>query len=488
MFLTTEAKEGGGGLASTPLMAVYRHQWLNMAAGSPGFTGDTYQTARGEMKVVAASSFATEMTFNGVLPSLPDLGSYDTMTLRGYISDIYDPSHNYHVGSPDPNSTGRETYWEGKNLARIAMLVDIADQQGMVVERDSFLTFLKTTLADWFDGAYPHVFYYDDVWTVWQGYPSGFGADSQINDHHFHWGYFIMAAATVARYDVAWAANYEGMVEMLIRDAANWDRSDNRFPYLRHFDVYAGHSWAAGHQAFGAGNNQESSSESMNFATAVILWGTTMGNSVLRDVGVYLYTTEVQAIEQYWFDVDEQVFPAEFGYEAAGIVWGHGTAHAVWWEPSPEEIHGINFLPLTGGSLYLGRRPDYIQRNIAAVSAAPGSKGLWQDIMWAYQAMADPAAAIALFNANPNYVANGSQESGETKAHTYHWLYNWQALGQLETAVTADVPTYAVFNNNGSVTCVAYNGSSNSVMVTFSNGTMLVVPGRTMAATGLGGC
>ncbi len=260
----------------------------------------------------------------------------------------------------------------------------------MITQRDSFLIYLKATLADWFDGQAPYLFYMDTNWDVLQGYPSGFGADSQINDHHFHWGYFIMAAATVAQYDPAWAANYEGSVELLARDAANWDRTDTRFPYLRHFDPYAGHSWAAGHQAFGAGNNQESSSEAMNFAAGMILWGSAIGNDAMRDTGIYLYTTEQQAIEQYWFDVDEEVFPPQYPFETVGILWSHGIAYATWWTANPEEIHGINFLPLTAGSLYLGQRPDYVTRNLATLYNAPGAEGHWHDLLWQYEALADP--------------------------------------------------------------------------------------------------
>ena len=39
------------------------------------------------------------------------------------------------------------------------------------------------------------------------------------------------------------------MVDLLIRDANNYDRTDTRFPYLRDFDIYAGHDWASGHGA-----------------------------------------------------------------------------------------------------------------------------------------------------------------------------------------------------------------------------------------------
>lgn len=63
------------------------------------------------------------------------------------------------------------------------------------------------------------------------------------------------------------------MVDLLIRDIASTDRSDPLFPYLRCFDKYAGHSWASAEANFADGNNQESSSESLNAWYGLILWG-----------------------------------------------------------------------------------------------------------------------------------------------------------------------------------------------------------------------
>jgi endoglucanase Acf2 len=487
--VTTQAKESGGSLSPLPLIALYRHQWLNMV-GSPTDTGLTYNTTRGNMKLYEADSFTTQMQFGGVLPAFPDLpldnlDGYTDAQLQSYINDLYDPSHNY-----DDTINPDDTYWVGKNLNRIAQLVHLAHQQGMITQRDSFLTYLKRTLEDWFDGQTPNLFYLDDNWNVLQGYPSGFGADSQINDHNFHWGYFVMTASTIAQYDPAWAVNYEGSVELLVKDAANWDRTDTRFPYLRHFDSYAGHSWAAGHQAFGAGNNQESSSEAMNFAAGMILWGSAVGNDEMRNAGIYMYTTEQQAIEQYWFDVDETVFPSQYPFETVGILWGHGIAYATWWTPNPEEIHGINFLPLTAGSLYLGQRPDYVTRNLAALYAAPGAEGHWHDLLWEYEAFADPASALARWASEPNYVADGAQEAGETTAHTYHWLHSLNAVGRVDTTVTADIPTYAVFinPNTGDRTCTAYNPTDTLRTVTFSNDARIVLAPRTLGSTPVGGC
>jgi endoglucanase Acf2 len=488
--ITTEAKETGGALSPLPLIALYRHQWLNLASPAPTFTGLNYNTTRGLMLLYAGDAFTTQMQFGGVLPALPNvamgnLAGYSAAELRDYIRDMYNPGGDYtHPDFP------RETYWDGKNFNRIAQLAHLAHQQGLFVERDSFLNYLKRALEDWFDGQVPYLFYLDNNWNVLQGYPSGFGADSQINDHNFHWGYFIMTAAAIAQYDPAWAVNYEGIIELLVKDAANWERADGRFPYLRHFDPYAGHSWAAGHQAFGAGNNQESSSEAMNFAAGVILWAEAIGNEAMRDMGIYLYATEQQAVEQYWFDVDQEVFPPQYPFETVGILWSHGVAYATWWTPNPEEIHGINFLPLTGGALYLGHRPDYVTRNINALYAAPGAEGHWHDLIWQYEALANPASALVRWASAPNYVADGAQEAGQTTAFTYHWLHTFNALGQVDPTITADIPTYAVFRDpaTGNRTCVAYNSAGAPRTATFSNDAILYLPPRTLVSTPVGGC
>ncbi|WP_244328984.1 glycosyl hydrolase, partial [Streptomyces marokkonensis] len=174
-----------------------------------------------------------------------------------------------------------------------------------------------------------------------------YGSDQELNDHHFHYSYYVMAAAIVAQYDPRWAADSEwgGMVKELIKDAANPARDSAKYPFLRGFDVYAGHSWAAGHEAFAAGNNQESSSESINLSAGLIMWGSAMGDKALRDQGVYMMMTESESIAQYWFDADQQVYPEDFTHDVVGMVWSSGGAYATWWTANPEEIHGINFLP-----------------------------------------------------------------------------------------------------------------------------------------------
>jgi endoglucanase Acf2 len=52
----------------------------------------------------------------------------------------------------------------------------------------------------------------------------------ELNDHHFHYGYFIKAASIIGIFDIAWLNQYQEIIELLIRDASNWDMSDRRFP------------------------------------------------------------------------------------------------------------------------------------------------------------------------------------------------------------------------------------------------------------------
>jgi hypothetical protein len=164
------------------------------------------------------------------------------------------------------------------------------------------------------------------------------------------------------------------------------------------------------------------------------------------------------------------------------MVWGDGGAYATWFTADPEKIHGINMLPITGGSLYLGHDPDYIDRNVAEIVRNSGSPTprSWADIIWSFQALSDPDAALAAFRANPGYTV----EEGESRAHTFHWLRNLSALGQVDTGVTADHPLHAVFSKNGARTYVATNLGGADLTVRFSDGTTLVVAPDKTATTG----
>ena len=75
------------------------------------------------------------------------------------------------------------------------------------------------------------------------------GADfgnSAYNDHHFHYGYHILAGAILGHLDPAWLEANKEYVNALVRDVANPSAEDKYFPMWRSFDWYHGHSWAHG--------------------------------------------------------------------------------------------------------------------------------------------------------------------------------------------------------------------------------------------------
>lgn len=458
-----------GNLAQT-LSALYRHQWIYTDAT---LTSYTYNSRAGTMKVHDGNTFSTRVQFDGVLPSMPDLGEYNRTQMLQWVREV-------------AGSTLRpvDTYNSGKEMGRMGRVVHIADQIGAIGERDLMLNKLKTRLQVWLTAGGQQQYVYNETWNVLTGYPASFGSDREINDHSFHSGYAIMAAATIAQYDPDWAAqeNWGGMINLLIRDANNWERDDTRFPFLRGLNPYAGHSWASGHADFPDGNNQESSSESMHFASAVVLWGVMTGQNDIRDLGAFLHATERTAVEQYWFDVHGETFPTGYPHTALGIVWGGKGTYGTWFGGNPEFIHGINFLPITGGSLYLGRHPEYILRNVAEIyERTSNNPTIWRDVIWNFLALSDADRAMSELLADANY----NVFDGESRAHTRHWIGNLQVMGQLDTTVTSNTTAAAVFQNSeGLRSYVAFNPAFEPAEIRFSDGFVLPVEPRRLGFVG----
>ncbi|MBV9863963.1 MAG: hypothetical protein JO316_01285 [Abitibacteriaceae bacterium] len=482
-YFTTKAYEGQ---ETNTLFALYPHQWRYRVPRPNVLPNAGYDSVRGRMRLQQGNQFTTMQSFPGVLPALPDAiasnavapntvskgaGSYDQAVLRQYVEEAANAKA----------SPYKDTYWEGKYLGQLASLVPIAEQCGDTAAANRLLDELKARLQYWFTaetanggGAKRNLFYYNRTWGTLIGYPASYGSDTELNDHHFHYGYFLQAAAEVARHDPTWAddAHWGGMVKLLVRDIASFDRNDPMFPLLRYFDPYAGHSWASGTAKFGDGNNQESSSEAMNAWTGLILWGAATGDTKLRDLGIYLYTTEMNAINEYWFDVHGENHPKDYAATEVAMIWGGKSVNETWFSGAPVPIHAINWMPFHGGSLYLGDYPNYVRRNYAALKAENGGEAWhqWADLVWMYEALADPADALRQFNA---HLPNLPIEAGNSKANLYHWLYNLDALGQVDATVRADYPVYAVSQKAGRRHYVVYNMDAAPRTVTFSDGTKL---------------
>jgi len=479
--VTTQAQEG---TQTGFLMALYPHQYAALQGTIN--TSFTYPSSRGTLKVLQGASFTTVNTFPGVLPFLPNTGNFSNTTLTSFINTVANEPNHFSVSQ---SGGGTNTYDIGKDLARVAHLLPIAKVAGDTAALNNMQISLQNELQTWFNGAAnnqnTNVFYYNNNWGTLIGYPAAFGSDIALNDHHFHYGYFIHSSAILGLFNPSWiqSNNWGGMVNLLARDVAAPTRNDILFPFMRHFDVYGGHSWASGQAPFGDGENQESSSEAVNAWTGMILFAVETGNTQLRDAAIWMYTQETNSIFDYWFnDGPVSTFPPGFSrVEIANVFDGKGDT-GTFFSGQIELEHGIEFLPFHGGSLYLGRDPAYVQRNLAEVTSidpnafAAGSPN-WPDLLEEYEALVDPATALNQFN-NTSFVFDG-----ESKAHEYYWITNLQALGRVDETVTANTPLYGVFKTaSGIRTHAAFNPGSTAITVNFSDGTNLTVPASSMTS------
>ena len=475
----TVVKEG---TATNMLIGLLPHQWAHLAASSAVPDKYSYATVRGEMKTMAGNSFSVENTFHGILPTLPYVDNYSKGFLPTNLTDKIAGLENSSM------ATWTDSYNEGQVFNQLMQTARIANEMGNTASRDKILATLKTRLENWFkadNGEVAFLFYYNSTWSSMIGYPAGYGQDNGLNDKQFHWGYFIQAAAFVAQFSPGWATQFGGMVNMLVRDAAAYNRNDTMFPYLRNFSPYEGHSWVDGFANNPNGNNQESSSESMNFNAALINWGQTIGDKTIRDLGIYLYTTEQTGIEEYYMDIHHRNFPASQKYSLYSRVWANSNDNGTFWTADIAASYGIEMYPIQGGSLYLGQDTVYVKRLWTEMVADTGissnqvNPNLWHDEYWKYLAFIDPATAITMYNSFPNR----DIKFGISDAQTYHWLHAMNALGRIDAAVTANYPIAAAFIKNGIINYVAQNYTTSPITVTFSTGYQLVVPAGKMATS-----
>jgi len=470
--VTTDVKEG---TETNVLMGLLPHQWGYLAPSSAQPTGYTFSTIRGDVKTLDGNTFTVENTFKGILPTLPNRVNnsvgFNPADLDAKISLLEN----------EGLATWTDSYNEGQVMNRLIQTARIADQIGKTQARDKIVATIKERLEDWLkveSGEVAFLFYYNDTWSAMLGYPAGHGQDSNLNDHHFHWGYFIHAAAFMEQYEPGWSSQWGDMINLLVRDAASTDRNDTQFPFLRNFSPYAGHSWANGFATFPFGNDQESSSESMQFAASLIHWGSVTNEDSIRDLGIYIYTTEQTAAEEYWFDVYERTFKPGYNYSVASRIWGNGYDNQTFWTSDIAAAYGIEMYPIHAGSLYLGHNTSYSESLWTEISANTGilsnqeNPNLWHDTYWKYLSFTDPQAAIDLYDSYPDR----ELKFGISDAQTYHWLHAMNALGRVETSITANHPIAAVFNKEGDITYVAQNYSNTAINVTFSDGYILPVP------------
>lgn len=479
-----ESKRTGNGIKNETLMCLFPHQWKNSDAA---LTDKAYTTIRGQLKVHEGNNFHYALKFNGIIPAFAKPGesdSYDEELMREYL-EMFKKStiNNYWIADP---------YWEGKKTHPIAMGILIAEQLGDYETRDQFISILRKILVNWlsYDGEddFPYHMFYSGSWGALNGNGGDFGMAMNLTDHHFLWGYFIYPAAVLASYDPSFVEQYGDMLEMLIRDCMNPDKEDELFPFMRNFDPYEGHSWAGGYADNPDGNNQESASEATFAWAGLYLWGLVTGNEKYRDAGIWGWTSEGNAILQYWFDVDDENWMDRYNEGCVGMVFGLSYNNGTYFTVNPSSIYGIHLLPVTPALSYMGYNSEYAKSiyqkyreaqdryqewRTTAKPDDPDPEG-WYHIMLPFLAQTDPQRAVEIWNAEWAKVDSAGNRVGnlpeDEVCNSYWYLQNMNTKGLLTDEIwSSNYTSYQIFKKDNQYTATVWNPASEEITVDFCN-------------------
>ncbi len=301
---------------------------------------------------------------------------------------------------PDPNTVSNDTYFGGKQMAKLARLALIADELGETATAATLRTRLAPLVAAWLDGTNGNPFLYDDTWggvvtTNALANPGAeFGA-GHYNDHHFHYGYILYAAAALAKADPSFATTHRAGILALVRDIANPSGSDPRFPRFRHMDLFRSHSWAAGLSELGDGQDQESTSEAVNAWYAIQLLGVATGDARMTEMGRVLAALEADGARTYWqIPSASTIYGSPFKDNmCVGILFATKASFATFFAAGPEYVYGIQMLPYTPASENLIAPAWVADAWPKFQAAAAGATQGWKGFLYMAHATTDRSAA-----------------------------------------------------------------------------------------------
>lgn len=317
-------------------------------------------------------------------------------------------------------------YFSGKGLGKFATIIytmnELSGQQALAA---SALEKLKAAFGTFVENRQVFPLYYDTDWkgivssaSYVTGDPGVDFGNSYYNDHHFHYGYFIHAAAIIGYLDPAWAQANKNYVNALVRDVANPSTLDTYFPVFRSFDWYNGHSWAKGLFETGDGKDEESTSEDAMFAYALKMWGRTIGDVSMEQRGDLMLSILARSIQSYFLmDSDNKNQPPRFiQNKATGILFENKCDHVTYFGANIEYVQGIQMIPALPFAT-LTRTQKFVREEWelyfgdGAVRSAQNVQGGWRGILFGNLAIINPHAAYNFFtqqNFDPGWLDGGA--------------------------------------------------------------------------------
>ena len=159
----------------------------------------------------------------------------------------------------------------------------------------------------------------------------------------FHYGYFIRAAAEVARFDLDWAAEWGPRVELLIRDVASMVPMT---PCSHAFGISTPMPDTLGplDTLFGDGNNQESSS-AMNAWYGIALWARPPGILNCLILACISTTPNWWPLKSIGSTSTKPISPMAFPNQRHRLGWKKRLHHLVLRGSRPHPWHQLDPLP-----------------------------------------------------------------------------------------------------------------------------------------------
>ncbi|QDS75982.1 hypothetical protein FKW77_004248 [Venturia effusa] len=248
--------------------------------------------------------------------------------------------------------------------------------------------------------------------TNWGGLVSSAGYSGDVyrdfgntlyNDHHFHYGYFVHAAAIIAYLDPPWLdqGTNKAWVQTLIRDYANPVLDDPYFPFSRSFDWFHGHSWAKGVFDSADGKDEESTSEDAMSIYAFKMWGAVTGDKAMEERANLQLAILKRSVDNYFYlKEDNENQPPEFlPNKVSGILFENKLDHTTYFGSNTSFIQGIHMLPLNPSSAYT-RSEEFVQQEWERYFEDGYLETVqdgWRGVLMANLALIDPERSFEFF-------------------------------------------------------------------------------------------
>lgn len=413
----TYSTEGKSASGNTMIFALPHHESSLVASMADSYTGIKMQsTTKGTMSGYLSNCLQFSQQLNkqlSWLPWSPQLGSTDLEFSSDQLKLLAEVANSELQVSITSSISGLNTYYLGKVIDKYAyILLTVSQIIGDEEVTKSTLENLKSAFEILVNNKQFYPLIYDTKFNGlvssgdWGSTSTGYDfGNTYYNDHHFHYGYIIHAAAAVGYVDQqlggSWAQDNKDWVNTLVRDVANPSRQDTYFANSRMFDWYHGHSWAAGLFENGNGKNQESSSEDYNFAYGMKLWGSVIEDQAMELRGDLMISLMSESMADYYLYQDSNVVePAKIiGNKVCGILFDNIIDYTTYFGTNVEYIHGIHMLPITPVSGQI-RQPEFVKEEWnEKLSPIIGSlNNGWAGILRLNQALFDPVSSYTFFS------------------------------------------------------------------------------------------